>query len=90
MVILPETNEQQAWLFAERLRKKISNSVFSYNENKFNVTASIGVASLKPGPLSPGDALVSHADQALYMAKNSGRNIVCTSADLCVGEAILN
>ncbi|MFO7726737.1 MAG: sensor domain-containing diguanylate cyclase [Desulfonatronovibrio sp.] len=90
VVILPETNEQQAWLFAERLRKKISNSVFSYNENKFNVTASIGVASLKPGPLSPGDALVSHADQALYMAKNSGRNIVCTSADLCVGEAILN
>lgn len=90
VVILPETNEQQAWLLAERLRKKISKSAFSYNENKFNVTASIGVASLKPGPLSPGNILVTQADQALYMAKNSGRNIVCTSADLCVGEAILN
>lgn len=88
VVILPETNEEQAWLLAERLRKKIGKTSFSYDNKRFNVTASIGVASLKPNPLTPGDSLISQADQALYMAKNSGRNMVCTSADICVGEAV--
>ena len=90
VVILPETNEEQAWLLAERLRKRISRTSFSHEDNTFNVTASLGVASIKPGPLTPGDMLVQQADEALYRAKSSGRNMVCTSADLCVGEAILN
>lgn len=90
VVILPETSEEQAWLLAERIRKKISSTVFSHEDNKFNVTASIGVASMKPGPLTPGDTLVLQADQALYLAKNSGRNMVCTSADVCLGEAAIN
>lgn len=88
VVLLPETTEDQAWLLAERLRQKISRTNFFHENKNFNVTASIGVASLKPGPLTPGDTLVDQADQALYLAKNSGRNMVCTSADLCVGESI--
>ncbi|MFN2267062.1 MAG: GGDEF domain-containing protein, partial [Desulfonatronovibrio sp.] len=88
VVLLPETKEEQAWLLAERLRQKISRTNFFHENKNFNVTASIGVASLKPGPLTPGDTLVGQADQALYLAKNSGRNMVCTSADLCVGEAV--
>ncbi|WP_051617145.1 GGDEF domain-containing protein [Desulfonatronovibrio hydrogenovorans] len=88
VALLPETTEDQAWLLAERIRKKISRTVFSYDNNKFNVTASMGVACLTPGPLTPGETLVKQADKALYLAKNSGRNMVCTSADLCLGEAI--
>ena len=90
VVILPETKEEQAWLLAERIRGAIGRTAFSYEGNRFNVTASIGVASIKPGPLTPGDTLVLQADQALYLAKNSGRNMVCTSADLCLGEAVIN
>ncbi|MFW5730454.1 MAG: GGDEF domain-containing protein [Desulfonatronovibrionaceae bacterium] len=90
VVILPETTEEQAWLLAERIRRKISRTKFSYQGQNFNVTASIGVASMLPGPLTPGDSLINKADQALYMAKNSGKNMVCSSADMGVGEAVTN
>ncbi len=88
VMILSETNEEQAWLLAERIRKKISRTTFAHEDYQFSITASMGIATINPGPLTPGDMLVLQADQALYMAKNSGRNMVCTSADLCVGEAV--
>jgi diguanylate cyclase (GGDEF)-like protein len=79
--LLPETGEKEAWLLAQRLRQKIQKMNFSFQGNKFNVTASIGVASLKPDPLTPAEVLIDQADEALYLAKNSGRNMVCISGE---------
>ena len=80
--ILPQTNEDQAWVLAERLRRKIGNKAFQYADKAFQVTASIGVATLTPGSLDKREDLVRLADQALYAAKSSGRNIVCVSQAL--------
>lgn len=79
VVILPQTNEDQAWVLAERLRRKIEQKLFQYAGRSFQVTASIGVATLTPGSLDKRDDLIRKADQALYLAKSSGRNMVCVS-----------
>ena len=47
---------------------------FTGNESKFNVTISCGVAELDTDFMKHTDQLVELADQALYEAKNSGRN----------------
>jgi diguanylate cyclase (GGDEF)-like protein len=78
-VILPHTDEEHAWGLADRLREKIARKRFTSSGATFQATASIGVASLTPGALSRKVDLVRQADQALYLAKASGRNMVCTS-----------
>lgn len=80
VVILPQTREEQAWILAERLRAVIGQTVFRVQRKRFRVTASIGIAGVKPGSLAKPESLIFKADQALYMAKASGRNMVCCSA----------
>jgi len=72
-VILPETRLDEARRIAERIRKTIARQeLFTSNNNvKFNVTASIGVASTEQNDTLD---LVECADLALYQAKKSGRN----------------
>ena len=78
-VILPHTDEEHAWLLAERLRRRVQKLSFSHEGKRFTVTTSIGVASLKPGGFRRNVDLVAEADRALYLAKASGRNVVCTT-----------
>lgn len=76
-IIIPETDKREAFLFAERLRKKIESHYFKGEENQPNggLTISIGVAGL-PHDTSDGVDLMDKADQALYEAKHKGRNRV--------------
>lgn len=71
VILLPETDQEGARIRAERLRAEVEN--FSFIEGH-PVTISIGVAEARPGT-APID-LVETADQALYVAKNTGRNRV--------------
>jgi diguanylate cyclase (GGDEF)-like protein len=84
-VILPETNAKQATIMAERLRKLIENADFTYHGKQISVTISLGVVSYKPlaGELHSFDDLIERADQAMYKAKNAGRNRVeCYNATM--------
>lgn len=72
VVILPETQLTSAITVAERVRLKISAVEFA---GIGNVTASIGVSNYPVNALSKED-LIRIADQALYVAKNGGRNRV--------------
>jgi diguanylate cyclase len=81
VIILPETRQQDAERVADHLRislgtKKVTKR--GTNEVVGTVTISIGVAEYRLG--EDGDTLISRADDALYQAKQSGRNKVCTSA----------
>ena len=75
-VMLPETDSTEAMEVAERLRLAIaSNKVGIEQGLPVSFTISIGVASLSPSNENL-DVLLSLADQALYLAKESGRNRV--------------
>jgi len=75
-VLLPETDTQQALLLAERIRESQQKTRISGNwQVDIQVTVSIGVATLKVSDKN-FDELFLRADNALYTAKNSGRNQV--------------
>jgi diguanylate cyclase (GGDEF)-like protein/PAS domain S-box-containing protein len=77
--LLPETSLEGAMTLAERLRKQFEEEAFLEDtEPSFNVTCSIGVATLSDGMEGVSD-LLRKADDALYLAKEGGRNQVCSS-----------
>ncbi len=73
--LLPETNEEQAAIWADRLRKKIAQLEFPFDIKNDHITASLGVAERVDGMADP-DELFEHADQALLVAKQAGRDQV--------------
>jgi diguanylate cyclase (GGDEF)-like protein len=80
-IILPETSQKDALFLAERLSQRIGSLKPEYEGQQWDITASLGIASLGPAIQTPDD-LIGHADQALYAAKNNGRNQVCSAASL--------
>ncbi|MCH8156947.1 MAG: GGDEF domain-containing protein [Nitrospinae bacterium] len=74
LLILPQTTVKGAFKIAERVRKELSKLRFTENGAEFGVTASCGVAELDQSVMKDVGSLVRMADQALYKAKNSGRN----------------
>ena len=80
VVILPGVNVAGAKLAAERLRTIIEKHVFNNRQGTIPVTISIGTASLTLQDTASN--LIERADNALYSAKNAGRNRVASSEDL--------
>ncbi len=79
-VILPGSNLAQAVSVAERLRKAVEEMTVDCNGTPINVTISVGVATMKDGLNE--EAIINLADEALYLAKRSGRNRVKTMLDV--------
>ncbi|EAR62446.1 GGDEF domain-containing protein [Neptuniibacter caesariensis] len=75
IILLPETDEATALLIAERVRKSIAQHKITDRHDSLSITASFGVAVWRreEGDIQPA---VYRADQAMYKAKNSGRNKV--------------
>ena len=80
VILLPETNKDKALEVAERIRVLIENTkISSFSPMpQLQITISIGLSTLSSKEDSI-DTLISNADQALYKAKNTGRNRVCIS-----------
>ena len=79
-VLLPSTNLEGAAYVGERIRESIQEAVIPSIEGTPlpNVTASIGIASIVPSVDDDIAELVRSADIALYKAKKSGKNRVCS------------
>jgi len=76
-ILMPETGSEQAFQAAERLRQAISEVEIPLEQKPpLHLTVSIGVAILGDADASVS-MLLSHVDQALYEAKQTGRNKVC-------------
>lgn len=77
VIVMPETAPQGAMIVAERIRNRIAGHDFADpGSDPLNVTVSIGLASFPDERVTGPDVFVSLADQALYRAKNEGRNLV--------------
>lgn len=77
-VLLPETDETKALLFAERLRADFAALAVSYDNTTIRFTCSFGVAT-RTEDLKALDALLNRADGAMYRAKDAGRNRVVSA-----------
>jgi diguanylate cyclase (GGDEF)-like protein len=80
-VLLPETTPESAFLWAERMRERISNLTVDVGTTRLNITASFGVSQRMGDTQSP-EHLVDMADQALTVAKRSGRDRVVNFTSL--------
>ncbi|MDH5696789.1 MAG: diguanylate cyclase, partial [Dehalococcoidia bacterium] len=78
VVILPQTNVDDTYTVAERVREQIAGEMAA---TEIAVTCSIGLASYPSDGVIPGE-LVTAADTALYYAKNTGGNRVYLSSKI--------
>ncbi len=87
--LLSNTGTEEAEEVAERIRRCVEERVFDVPDyDPFNITISIGVATLKTAPntkleKNTGDMLIGQADRVLYDAKSNGRNQVICAPESC-------
>lgn len=94
VVLLSNAPENKAVEVAERIRTAVEKSRFECTpEQKLKASLSIGVGTFNPALFAEGSAhdaapyLVELADQALYAAKNGGRNRTVSHGELCLAKA---
>ncbi len=78
IMILPYANRSQAVTLLERIRKEVAGHDFPGGRSGPRITISAGVASY-PENTRVRSRLIKSADQALYLAKEEGKNRVCTA-----------
>lgn len=75
VILLPQTNTQQAFLIAERIRESVLSARVETDRQSIVVTLSIGVAEIVHNPQDQlVEDVIRRADKALYSAKQKGRN----------------
>jgi len=75
-VLMPETGQAKAQKMAERLRKRLISSLRKTNLFSAPLTVSVGIYAYSSGSEISVEEFVDRADQALYHAKEAGRNRV--------------
>ena len=77
LLILDNSDEHQAYLVAERIRKTVAEYTYLYNGKIIPVTISLGTATFNQKETL--ENFQTRADKALYKAKSEGRNLVISS-----------
>ncbi len=80
-IVLEDTDGTGAVLLAERIREEVSKLRFDSDQGPFQVTISLGVATF-PEHGTHKQEIIEHSDQALYRAKETGRNQVVFFGDM--------
>jgi diguanylate cyclase (GGDEF)-like protein len=76
LCVLPGASQHDAGIVAERIRIMIMDSHVMNLDQEIKVTVSLGVATYPHNSISNSDQLIQLADEAMYAAKNTGRNRV--------------
>lgn len=75
-VLLPGVNETEALAIADRVRKTVSSSTDSNNDSLIQIPVRISMGVAQLGSQGTFEGLLRAADEALYRAKNAGRDLV--------------
>jgi len=76
LMILQAANSKDAAIVCERIRHQVQDSLFRANDQQIQITVSIGVSAFPEIEVKDEIDLIDKADQALYQAKQTGRNKV--------------
>ncbi|PRX26643.1 diguanylate cyclase [Orenia metallireducens] len=77
-ILLPDCPNKKAIAVAERIRTNVEKHQFVLSDQqKINITVSLGITTY-PDKTTNLNSIVEEADYALYQAKQTGRNRVCT------------
>jgi len=87
LVVCPDTDASAATQCAERLRAAANAMRISVGNVTLQVTISIGVAAMDSGMRGP-ESMIKAADQAVYAAKQAGRNRTCVYRPRAAGMAV--
>lgn len=87
IAILPNTDEAEGARFAERVRSAVEAHVYRDETTEIRMTCSSGVASFPWDDVATPEELLKFADEALYVAKTSGRNRVMRAAEMPAGQS---
>jgi diguanylate cyclase (GGDEF)-like protein len=82
VVVLPGVASPRILDIAEKVRSHINSEPVHYAGREIVIAASIGVHTVPAGANVSADEVLHHADDALYSAKNAGRNRVHAAAVL--------
>lgn len=74
VILQPMTEERHAAMTAERLCRAVSDKIWECDSGILDITITLGVASMGNPPCECGMDLIKRADEALYQAKELGRN----------------
>lgn len=76
VIILPGASVKDSYILAERLRHQIEDTSIHHGTQTIHVTVSIGISSHPECNAGDTNTLLKYADEALYSAKESGRNCI--------------
>jgi diguanylate cyclase (GGDEF)-like protein len=79
MVLLPETDLMGGKCVAERLRKLVESQTFTTDQGPVQITISLGICTIPSDSVETPAQLVKAADEAMYRAKQTGRNRTCVA-----------
>jgi len=85
--ILPETDQATAMMIAERLRATIEHHSFETDAGSIRMSVSIGLCSVCRSKIDI-DELLQATDEALYVAKNKGRNQIYASETMIFDDRV--
>jgi diguanylate cyclase len=85
VLILPETPMPEAVVVVARLQRELTKRFFLHKNERLLVTFSAGIALYKTGDLQ--ETVFYRADQAMYLAKTTGKNRVLTEDDLAQSKS---
>ena len=77
VILLPNTELEEAVHILSRIRRNLTKKFFLHENKRLLITFSAGVAQLQPGELQ--ESIFKRADEALYRAKEGGKNQILTS-----------
>ena len=85
VILMPETSADEAVQAAERIWKAVSQDPISDGKRSVSATISVGIGTVENGKAGSPESLLKQADDAMYAAKETGRNRVCLAP---LGKAV--